>query len=214
MALQGSKLYRTGRWSLKLITGAVRRQDRLRDWEAKWSQEGYAPSWKADTWPEEVQDAVDTGWFPAGSALLDLGCGSGENAAWLADRGYDVLGVDFSAPAIARARLEHPESEGRLAFKVVDISREVPDARQFDALLDRGCFHGMSGGSRSAYVRNVAACSRPGARLLLYAETRYTTLGKKIRAVEDAFLPVFEVVKATRSNITQVPAVAIWMVRR
>jgi 2-polyprenyl-3-methyl-5-hydroxy-6-metoxy-1,4-benzoquinol methylase len=44
--------------------------------------------------PQEVQDAVDSGWFSPGSSALDIGCGMGEIAAWLAQQGFNVLGID------------------------------------------------------------------------------------------------------------------------
>jgi SAM-dependent methyltransferase len=192
----------------------AQRRSKRRSWEAKWSQEGYAPYWQAQTVPDEVKDAVDSGWFQPGAALLDIGCGSGENAAWLAEQGFEVLGVDFSKPAIDRAKSEHVEAPGSLEFKVMDICREAPPPARFNALLDRGCFHGIPRGFRSSYMRNIVSCCVPGTRMLLFAENRTTTLGQRVRDIEKAFLPMFEISRTAKTHLAEVPGVAIWIVRR
>jgi 2-polyprenyl-3-methyl-5-hydroxy-6-metoxy-1,4-benzoquinol methylase len=62
-------------------------------WEERWSRENYLPAWR-NLIPPEVQQAVESGWFPARSMILDIGCGGGEIAAWLAERGFTVIGID------------------------------------------------------------------------------------------------------------------------
>lgn len=65
-------------------------------WEENWSAAGYAPEWRMRAIPLEIREAAGTSWFPPGASVLDIGCGSGEIAAWLAQQGYRVLGVDFA----------------------------------------------------------------------------------------------------------------------
>ena len=50
---------------------------------------------------------------PARGRALDLACGEGRNSIWLAERGWQVTGVDFSSVAIERARHDGPSSPGR-----------------------------------------------------------------------------------------------------
>jgi SAM-dependent methyltransferase len=139
--------------------------DRQGKWEARWASDRFDPPWRLQELPDVIREAVDRRWFPPNGHLLDIGCGSGECAGWLAGRGLNVLVVDFAPSAIARARAIHPEDE-RLRFQVLDICREAP-GRTFDALLDRGCYHGLTDHQRSDYVRHVAEAARPGAHFLL-----------------------------------------------
>ena len=66
-----------------------------------------------------VRNAAQSGAFgPKGTAILDCGCGSGDNANWLAaNHGYEMLGFDLSANAVATAiaRGNRPETSAAIA---------------------------------------------------------------------------------------------------
>jgi SAM-dependent methyltransferase len=77
---------------------------------------------------------AETEELEAGRAL-DLACGEGQNAIWLASRGWDVTGVDFSEVAIARAR-SRAEREGiRVDFVCADLRAYEPEPGAFDLVL-------------------------------------------------------------------------------
>ena len=102
-----------------------------------------------------------------GMSALDVGCGLGYTAAWLAQQGLEVLGVDVSRRAIRRAGRLHQGTE-RLAFDVVDVCQPRPFRRQFDALVDRGCLHQFRDRTmEERYTSNVTAWATPGAHFLL-----------------------------------------------
>jgi SAM-dependent methyltransferase len=105
---------------------------------------------------------------------LDLGCGPGTNAAYLAGLGLRVVGVEVSGVALttARSRHIHAMASGRLAFIQADVAR-LPFCRAHaDYILDIGCLHGLSLELRNAYARNVIAALRPGGYYHLYAFDR------------------------------------------
>jgi SAM-dependent methyltransferase len=70
---------------------------------------------------------------------LDLACGEGRNALWLARLGWTVTGVDYSAAAIERAESltarEPAEVAERLTWRVADITRELPPPGSVDLVL-------------------------------------------------------------------------------
>jgi len=75
--------------------------------------------------------------FPTAGRALDLACGRGLGAVWLARRGMDVLGVDISAVAIGQARdlAERSGVGDRCRFDIVDLDDGLPACRPVDVIL-------------------------------------------------------------------------------
>lgn len=107
--------------------------------ETRAAYDALAPVWSATTddgpyngWLERpaLRSLVD---FPlAGRRVLDLGCGAGGQAEWLADAGAAVVGLDLSAAMIAAAR---QRTGGRASFVIADLAAALPFAPDsFDAL--------------------------------------------------------------------------------
>jgi SAM-dependent methyltransferase len=66
---------------------------------------------------------------------LDLACGEGQNAIWLASLGWDVTGVDFSEVAIAKARARAEREGVNVDFFAADLNDYAPEANTFDLVL-------------------------------------------------------------------------------
>lgn len=96
--------------------------------------------------------------LPAGTAL-DVGCGEGRDARWLAEHGWKVTGIDLSDVAIARARTLAPDAK----WEVVDIANWQP-AEQFDLVTSH--FMHVAPEARAKLFQNMAASVKPGGRLL------------------------------------------------
>jgi SAM-dependent methyltransferase len=126
--------------------------------------------WDTGVTPPEVVDLIEgSPPLPPGSAL-DLGCGTGTNALYLARHGWEVVGVDFSEPAIEAATTK---AEGVAAVRFVqgDVTRleALGIDGPFDLVLDIGCFHSVSLRRRRAYARGTARVAKPGAVLTIFA---------------------------------------------
>ncbi len=91
------------------------------------------------------------------SRTLEVGCGTGTNAIFLAERGFDVLGVDVSPLALDKAR---EKAQGRCRFETVDFLAAAPPpwGEPFQFVFDRGCFHIFDEDSeRARFAEQVAA---------------------------------------------------------
>lgn len=157
------------RWLKAWLNGTVRRRLLRRrnkeGWNAAWARTDFDAPWLDRPVPPELLEAVREGWFVPGSAL-DIGCGEGQIAAWLARQGFPTVGVDISAHAVRRAQELAGEVPG-LRFQVADICAGPVPGGPFSVLVDRGCFHQIPAYEQRAYVRSLAAVATPGARLLL-----------------------------------------------
>ena len=127
------------------------------------------PPWDSGVTPPEVTTFV-TGASTRGRAL-DLGCGTGTNALYLAQKGFTVVGVDFSPKAIATARGKAKRANLSIDFRVADVTRlDSLDLRElFDFVLDIGCFHAIDPAYRARYADGIARLTRPGSMFMLYA---------------------------------------------
>ena len=74
---------------------------------------------------------------------LDIGCGSGENAIWLARQGWDVVGCDVSPTAIQQAKDKLPGVSAEVRFMVADFLSDPVSISPFGFVFDRGCLHCM-----------------------------------------------------------------------
>jgi cyclopropane fatty-acyl-phospholipid synthase-like methyltransferase len=95
-------------------------------------------------------------------SVLDVGCGTGENALYLASRRHEVWGIDFVPQAIERARQKVKQRGLSVHFQVGDALQLDQLGRTFDTVIDCGLFHTFSDEERPAFVSGLATVVRPG----------------------------------------------------
>jgi cyclopropane fatty-acyl-phospholipid synthase-like methyltransferase len=100
-------------------------------------------------------------------ALLDSGCGTGENTMMAAVHGAEALGVDVSPNAIAQARRKAAERGSPARFEVSDVLELGQLGLTFDTVVDSGVFHVFDDADRARYVASLASVMRPGATCYL-----------------------------------------------
>ena len=115
----------------------------------------------------ELVKLVESGRIAPGRAI-DLGCGTGSNAIFLAQHGFDVTGVDFASSAIEKARQRAEEEGVTVEFVVDDLTTLERVAGPFDFLLDYGSMDDLRPRHRDLYTENVLRLSRPGSEYLLW----------------------------------------------
>jgi SAM-dependent methyltransferase len=115
----------------------------------------------------ELVELVTSGRLKPGRAV-DLGCGTGANAVFLARQGFDVTGIDFAPAGLAKT-VKAAEAAG-VSVEVVcaDLTALDPDLGPFDLLVDYGTFDDLSDVDRARYVKSVSRLAHPGSEFLLW----------------------------------------------
>lgn len=110
---------------------------------------------------ENLVEWFDQGLLTPGRAL-ELGCGPGRNAEYLAGRGCRVEAIDFSPTATERAQ-ERLRAAGVSAhFQCCSVFDAEINAKTYDLVYDSGCFHHLPPHRRPAYVDLVCRALKPG----------------------------------------------------
>ena len=94
--------------------------------------------------------------------VLDIGCCSGENALYLASRGYTVTGIDSSPTLIARALLKASRRKLKVKFLLFDSLKVEYLGVTFDTVIDCGLFHSFSQDIRPLYLNSLRSVLKPG----------------------------------------------------
>jgi SAM-dependent methyltransferase len=160
---------------------------------------------------------------PPASPALDLGCGTGDLAIELANRGLRVLGIDIVESAIEQARERAAalpaEAADQLELRVADALRPSGLGTRFATVVDSGFFHLFDQAARDALADEVAASLLPGGRYyLIEFATEFDVPNTPLRVTEDELRARFTADKGWRiveirpaqfqSRIAPVPVIA------
>lgn len=132
---------------------------------APWESRAVPPTWQG------IVDGADA--LPPGRAL-DVGCGTGRDAVYLATRGWQVTAVDISATAIARARQRAAQGHAEVHWITGDVSQLATLGLKpgYTLLYDLGCIQGLPDPARKSTLRALTELAAPGAMLVLTAFAR------------------------------------------
>jgi SAM-dependent methyltransferase len=152
--------------------------------------------------PEPLLVEFVTAGGVAPCPALEIGAGTGTNAIWMAERGFDVLGVDVSPLAVERARAKMEQRALRCRFATSDFLAAPPPGGPFQFVFDRGCFHVFDElGERQRFAAQVAASLVPGGlwlSLIGSTEGPSREVGPPRRSAREVILaiePVLEIVE-------------------
>jgi SAM-dependent methyltransferase len=94
---------------------------------------------------------------------LEIGAGTGTNSIYLAERGFDVVGIDVAPRAVERANAKLDGGALRCRFVTLNFLAASPANDPFDFVFDRGCFHVFDEPEeRAQFASRVAAALVPG----------------------------------------------------
>lgn len=190
----------------------------VREWNERYVQ-GETP-WDVGEPNPFLIEFIESSRVSPGRAL-DVGCGTGTNAIWLAQQGFDVLGVDISDVAIELARAKVDDPDLSIRFETLDFLKDKVPGAPFDFVFDMGCFHVFDDPTDQAlFAERVAAVlTEDGFWLSLMGSTEgpYRDHGPPRRSLRDIAnaiepsLQILEVHAIEFSGHLPAPAAA-WLV--
>ena len=160
-----------------------------RDWDTVYVA-GTPPPWDVGRPQPAFVRLADRGALRG--HLLDAGCGTGENALLAAAHSADVVGVDVSPTAIARARAKAAERGLSARFEVADALHLSQLGLTFDTVIDSGLFHVFDDENRARYVASLASVLRSGGScyLMCFSDLQPGTFGPR-RVRKDEIISAF-----------------------
>jgi SAM-dependent methyltransferase len=142
----------------------------LASWDERYQQGPDALPWDTGEPAPELVSFIDKlELMPAN--ILEIGCGTGTNAIWLAQQGVSVVATDISPAAIEMAKRKLGNDSGTVVdFQVADIVEANPvGSSSIDFVFDRGVYHVMQPELRQTFIDRVAEALKDGGYWLCLA---------------------------------------------
>jgi SAM-dependent methyltransferase len=148
---------------------------------------------------------------------LEIGCGTGTNALWLATQGFDVLAVDIASLAVERALKKTANAntlaQGSVKFEQRDfLNGPALPNEHFQLAFDRGCFHVFDEAKdQQKFAANIAKALAPGGlwlSLIGSTEGPAREMGpprRNAREILSAIEPVLELIELKAVEFTALP---------
>ncbi len=132
-----------------------------RDWDQCY-QTGELP-WDSGIRSRELARVIsEEGIEPC--RAVELGCGTGTNAVFLAEQHFEVTAFDFAPTAIELAKQRAAAAQVNVQFLVADLLQLEWDLDPFDFIFDRGCFHCARKMNLAGFQNTLKQLSKPGTR--------------------------------------------------
>jgi len=116
--------------------------------------------------------------IPFQGKVLDIGCGMGRNANWLAQKGFSVSGVDISQVAVKEASQRAQKLGLSINYQTADVSKSLPFAdTSFDFVIDIVTNQLLSLDDLKSYKEEILRILEPEGKFLLYTLDRSVDKG-------------------------------------
>ncbi len=128
------------------------------------------PPWDSGITPPELVALIEGPGALMAGQVLELGCGTGTNAVYLAQHGWQVTAVDLVDRAVQQAREKAAAAGAEVTVLCADATRldEVGMPGPYDLFFDLSCYCGIPPHRRDAYAVGLTKRAAPGARLLMF----------------------------------------------
>jgi SAM-dependent methyltransferase len=157
------------------------------------------PGWDTGLVAEDLRRAVEEGKIKP-CRVIELGCGSGTNAVYLARLGFEVTAIDVAPTALGIAEAKASEAGVRVRWLLADVLN-LPELGTFDLIFDRGCYHNVRYVDAARFVRAMCRLTQTGSRALIVSLNRDGPPGVREPMMREDFSESFDFVWLHESEI-------------
>jgi len=151
-------------------------------WDHSYVSGDYREHWEY-AFPSQELVAIVAAQTERGAAL-DVGCGAGREAVFLAQCGFDTIGVDISPKAIEIATERATDAGVKADFRVGSFFELPVDDQSIDFVNDRGALHLVPESERPNFAAEIFRVLKPGGKMFLR--------GASPKETEEHFTPITE----------------------
>jgi SAM-dependent methyltransferase len=147
---------------------------------------GFKP-WDTGVPPPELKNLIEGPEARRPGRALDLGCGTGTNAIYMAQHGWDVVGIDFVPRAVdmAHAKVEASDVKPRIILGDVTKLDQLGVGDGFSLAFDLGCLHSIPDSRRDAYAMGLTHVTVTGADFLVFGFYRSPNRLARLKLTRD-----------------------------
>ena len=193
-----------------------------RDWEAKYLQQD--TPWDSQIPSQELRSVLAEYDVATGKAI-ELGCGSGTNAVYLATNNWQVTAVDCSPAALQLAQEKSALAEAEVRWIEADVQHFDLPGETFGFVFDRGCYHCCRRVDLPGYLTSLENLTHLGSHFLcLCGNPSDGTSGGPPRVTEEEirqeFSGLFELIHLREFHFEDAGGVpgplgwSVWMQRK
>ncbi len=135
-------------------------------WDLPYQIEGMA-IWDTKQPSSELKRVVESGQLKPCRAV-EIGCGTGNDAIYLAEQGFDVTAIDISPTALNIAERKATKQGVKVQWLLADIL-QPPPLEEFDFVYDRGCYHEVRQHHAKDYVASIRKLTHDASKILILA---------------------------------------------
>ncbi len=162
-------------------------------------RDGRHPPWNSGMAAPDLREAVEKGHIKPCRVVV-LGCGSGANSIYLAQKGFDVTAIDVAPTALSIAESDAEKAGVKVRWLLADVLA-LPKFEPFDLIFDRGCYHNVRYVDANGFVESLDRLSRPGTKFFVLSCDRDSAPGVREPTMRDDFSELFDFQWIRRSNI-------------
>jgi len=136
-------------------------------WDREYTSGNFRYMWDLPYPSQELVSFIATTNFSRKNVALDIGCGAVREAIFLAQQGFNTIGIDLSKEALKIASERAMEEEVQIDWRHGNVLNLPVEDKSVDFINDRGCFHTVSENERDQFAREMDRVLKPGGMMLL-----------------------------------------------